>query len=99
MSANASDDERDTPGPERESREKPTGSPPSRGSDEDAVTGGSEMRARTWVLAYHYGDPSDYGIPELPPWTVVRTDRGGLALAEGGDEPFVRAERPVPVRR
>lgn len=55
------------------------------------------MRARTWVVtAYH--DPSRYGIPELPAWTVVGRD--GITLAAGDDaEPFIRAARPMTVRR
>jgi len=58
------------------------------------------MRARTWVLAYRYYEPEDYGVPELPDWTVARTDCEGLAFARDvGEEPFIRAERPVQVRR
>ncbi|MDF9744387.1 hypothetical protein [Natrinema salsiterrestre] len=58
------------------------------------------MLARTWVIAAQYNDPADYGIPTLPPWTVTRTDRGGIALAANADsDPFVRAEQPMTVRR
>lgn len=58
------------------------------------------MRARTWVIAANYSEPEDYGIPALPEWTVVRGEPSGIAFAEGSDaEPFIRAERPVRVRR
>ncbi|KYH26062.1 hypothetical protein HAPAU_11530 [Halalkalicoccus paucihalophilus] len=57
------------------------------------------MRARAWTVAYRYADPEDYGIPALPDWRVVRDD-DGLALAEEGEsDPFIRAERPMRVRR
>lgn len=57
------------------------------------------MRARTWTVAYRYYAPEDYGIPTLPDWHV-RREGAGMALAEDEDrEPFVRAERPVRVRR
>lgn len=58
------------------------------------------MRARRWVIAYHYSDPADYGIPELPTWTVCRAGKIGLSFAEDeGAEPFIHAEQPVRVRR
>lgn len=57
------------------------------------------MRARAWAVAYRYADPEAYGIPALPDWRVVR-DGDGLALAEEGEsDPFIRAERPMRVRR
>lgn len=57
------------------------------------------MRARTWTVAYRYYAPEDYGIPTLPDWHVRREDRG-MALAETeAAKPFIRAERPVRVRR
>ncbi|XVH32143.1 hypothetical protein ACNS7O_02875 [Haloferacaceae archaeon DSL9] len=47
----------------------------------------------------HY-DPVDYDIPDLPVGTAVRTDRAGLAFARNDeDDPFIRAENPVRVRR
>jgi hypothetical protein len=57
------------------------------------------MSVRTWAIAHRYYGPADYGIPELPEWEVGRTERGGLALADGGNPPFISAEHPVRVRR
>jgi hypothetical protein len=58
------------------------------------------MRTRRWVIAHHYRDPADYGVPELPEWTVRRTECDGISLAEDDDsEPFISADRPVRVRR
>lgn len=70
------------------------------GTDADRSTiPNSSMRARTWIVAYRYYAPEDYGIPTLPDWHVHR-EGGGMELAETeGGEPFVRAERPVRVRR
>jgi hypothetical protein len=60
----------------------------------------SRMRARTWVIAYCYADPAEYGIPKLPEWNVSRTDSSGLSFAEDDEsEPFISAEQPVRVRR
>jgi len=42
------------------------------------------MRAREWAIAGAFRDPSDYDIPDLPPWRVHRNDCGGLAFADGG---------------
>jgi hypothetical protein len=57
------------------------------------------MSARRWAIASLYHDPEEYGIPEVPEWTVYRTDTG-LAFAETeGAEPFISAESPVRVRR
>jgi hypothetical protein len=60
----------------------------------------ASMRARTWAVATCYGEPTDYDIPALPTWTVSRPTEGGVAFADGeGEAPFIRAERPVKVRR
>ncbi|WP_049934264.1 hypothetical protein [Halalkalicoccus jeotgali] len=73
---------------------RPVGSGSRRGTD-----GRSSMRARVWAVAYRYADPETYGIPALPDWRVI-SDDGGLALAEDGEsDPFIRAERPIRVRR
>ncbi|MEM4780873.1 MAG: hypothetical protein QXG03_04825 [Halalkalicoccus sp.] len=62
-------------------------------------TDGSSMRARAWAIAYRFYAPEDYGIATLPDWDV-RRDEGGMALAEDENEaPFLRAERPMRVRR
>lgn len=74
-----------------------------RGSERDPATGergGSEMCARTWVVASQYYDPTDYGIPELPEWTISRPHEAGVAFAETSDaEPFISARQPMRVRR
>ncbi|MFB6224675.1 MAG: hypothetical protein ABEH86_13515 [Haloarcula sp.] len=58
------------------------------------------MCARTWVVASQYYDPTDYGIPELPEWTVSRPHEAGVAFAEtSGAEPFISARQPMRVRR
>lgn len=58
------------------------------------------MRARTWAIAYCYSDPAEYGIPELPEWTVSQSESNGLSFAEDDvSEPFISAEHPVRVRR
>lgn len=59
----------------------------------------SGMGARVWAIAYRYRDPSDYGIPTLPEWTVNRTENGGVAFHATSGEPFIRADRPVSIRR
>lgn len=60
----------------------------------------SRMRARRWVIAYRFSVPADYDIPELPSWTVSRTDSNGLSFARDHEtEPFISAEQPVRVRR
>jgi hypothetical protein len=59
----------------------------------------SEMRARTWLIAYRYGCPADYGIPVLPDWHQCRDEDGRLSFAAAGEEPFVSAANPVTVRR
>jgi hypothetical protein len=71
------------------------------GSARTGVSDGeSSMRARTWLVAFRYYDPSDYDIPALPAWTVTRPDAGGIAFAADDDEsPFIRAEQPVRVQR
>jgi hypothetical protein len=67
--------------------------PPS--SDADAE---GRMRARRWCIAATFGEPSDYGVPDLPTWTVYRGEDGTLALGEGGRR-FISAADPVRVRR
>ncbi len=57
------------------------------------------MGARVWAIAYRYRDPADYGIPTLPGWTVSRTENGGIAFHATDGEPFIRADRPVSIRR
>ncbi|WP_247004789.1 hypothetical protein [Halosolutus gelatinilyticus] len=57
------------------------------------------MLAREWVIASNYRDPTDYDIPELPIWRVYRGECGRVAFADGDGEPFIAADRPVPVRR
>ncbi|NUB93662.1 hypothetical protein HT576_22035 [Haloterrigena sp. SYSU A121-1] len=57
------------------------------------------MRAREWAIAGAFREPDAYDIPDLPPWRVRRTERGGLAFADGDGEPFIAAEHPVTVRR
>ena len=59
---------------------------------------GGAMRARRWCIAATFNDPADYGIPELPDWTVYRDEDGTLALGEAGDR-FLSAGSPVRVRR
>lgn len=60
----------------------------------------SRMHARSWLIAYQYGDPADYGMPALPEWSVRRPCVGGIALAENdASEPFIRADAPMKVRR
>ena len=44
-----------------------------------------------------YHDPAGYGILELPAWTVVGRD--DIALAADDADPFIRAVRPMAVRR
>jgi hypothetical protein len=56
------------------------------------------MRARRWCLAANYHEPSDYGLPKLPTWTVYRDADGTLALGESGER-FLAAGNPVRVRR
>ena len=57
------------------------------------------MRARQWAIASCYRDPSAYGVPRLPDWSV-RRDSDGLAFAAAeGREPFIAARNPVHVRR
>jgi len=56
------------------------------------------VRAREWSIAATFGDPVEYGIPELPNLRVCRPDCGGIALAADG-EPFIAAERPMKIRR
>ena len=61
---------------------------------------GSSMRARAWVIAAQYGDPAAYGIPDPPTLSVSRTDAGGIELsAVDGTGPFIRAGKPVSIRR
>jgi len=68
-----------------------------RGSDSAAC---GAMRARTWTLAANYRAPADYDVPTLPDWTVIRSDDGGLVLADPDDETAcIRADDPVRVRR
>lgn len=70
------------------------------GSARSVSEGESSMRARTWLVAFQYYDPSDYDIPALPAWAVTRPDAGGIAFAaDDGEPPFIRAEQPVRVRR
>ncbi|SER43047.1 hypothetical protein [Natrinema salaciae] len=57
------------------------------------------MRAREWAIAGAFRDPEEYDIPTLPAWRVCRRDCGGLAFADGDDEPFITADCPVTVRR
>lgn len=50
-------------------------------------------------MTCRYADPAAYGIPALPDWYVLY-DCDGMALAEKGkSDPFIRAERPMRVRR
>jgi hypothetical protein len=80
------------------SRGEPTDA--ERSTRASASRSASCMHARSWVIAYRYGEPADYGIPALPSWSVRRTDAGGVALAEDDDsEAFVRADAPMKVRR
>lgn len=58
------------------------------------------MSARTWAIASLYQSPATYGIPELPAWTVQRSDDGRLAFAAPeATEPFISAGDPMRVRR
>jgi hypothetical protein len=57
------------------------------------------MRAREWAVAASFGEPSKYGIPELPSWRSCWLECGSLAFAAGDEEPFIAAERPIDVRR
>ncbi|SDK17585.1 hypothetical protein [Natronorubrum texcoconense] len=57
------------------------------------------MRAREWAIAGSFRVPADYDIPDLPSWRVRRNKCGGLAFADGDEEPFIAADRPVTVRR
>jgi hypothetical protein len=60
----------------------------------------ASMRARQWTLATQYGDLDDYDIPALPTWAVSRPAEGGVAFAGSeGEAPFIRADRPMKVRR
>ena len=69
-------------------------------SDQTDRSSGSRMRARRWTIAHRYSDPGEYGIPELPAWTVCRTESAGLALAaDDRSEPFISATHPMRVRR
>jgi len=62
--------------------------------------GNAAMRARTWTIAANYRDPADYDVPPLPDWTVIRSDDGGLVVADPDDETAcIRADDPVTVRR
>lgn len=68
-------------------------------TDDSTASRRSSMRARRWVIAHRYRDPEAYGIPDLPAWDV-RTEDGRLAFAASAEtEPFIRAERPMRVRR
>lgn len=81
-------------------RERDATSVSSQSEPSSTSSGPSRMLARTWVIAAQYNDPADYGTPSLPAWHVSRTDGGGLTLAADADaDPFVRAERPMTVRR
>lgn len=63
-------------------------------------SGNARMGARTWMIAYLYGAPADYGIVPLPEWTVRRTEERGLSFAEDDEsEPFISAQHPMRVRR
>ncbi|SEH66223.1 hypothetical protein SAMN05192561_1245 [Halopenitus malekzadehii] len=69
-------------------------------SSSPADQGTDGMRARTWVIAARYREPTDYGIPTVPAWAVSRTEDRGIALAATADaDPFIRADCPMPVRR
>ena len=70
----------------------------SAGTDADPETEGGTMRARRWCIAATFHDPADYGIPELPDWTVYRDEDGTLAFGERGER-FLSAGNPVRVRR
>jgi hypothetical protein len=73
---------------------------PERATPTSATRSTSCMHARSWVIAYRYRAPADYGIPPLPSWSVRRTDAGGVALAEDDDsDAFIRADAPMSVRR
>lgn len=55
------------------------------------------MEARRWAVTANYRDPANYGVPELPDWTV-RSEDGALAYAVDG-EAFVRTAGRVCARR
>lgn len=57
------------------------------------------MRAREWPIAESFREPADYDIPNLPSWRVHHSECGGLAFADGEEEPFIAADQPVAVRR
>ncbi|RKD98146.1 hypothetical protein [Halopiger aswanensis] len=69
-------------------------------ADTETESGSSSMLARCWTIAHRYREPAAYGIPELPAWHVRSSVSGSLEFAVSADsEPFLRAERPVRVRR
>lgn len=85
---------------EPRSGEQDTASPSAQPTPSQTESRTSCMRARTWVIAAHYKDPEDYGIPPLPAWSVSRTGSRGIALAANANaDPFIRADQPMKVRR
>ena len=51
------------------------------------------MRALERAIAGAFGDPSEYGIPDLPAVQMCRHDCGGIALSAGSDDPFIAADQ------
>jgi hypothetical protein len=64
------------------------------------MSDGSNMRAREWVLAARFHEPSDYGIPEAPVFPARRRASGALVLEDPEtDAVTMVADGPIPVRR
>jgi hypothetical protein len=64
------------------------------------MSDGSSMRAREWVLAARFDEPSDYGIPTAPVFPAVESESGALVLEdpETGAVAMI-AGAPMRVRR
>ena len=58
------------------------------------------MQAREGAITGAFGDPSEYGIPDLPAVQICRHDcGGGIALSAGSDDPFIAADQPAKIYR
>jgi len=64
------------------------------------MSDGSRMRAREWVLAARFHEPSDYGVPEAPAFPAVECESGALTLTDPETDAVVMvAGGPMSVRR
>jgi hypothetical protein len=64
------------------------------------MSDGSSMRAREWVLAARFHEPSDYDIPEAPVFPAAESESGALVLSDPTtDAVAMVAGAPMQVRR